>query len=714
MGLLAPLYALAALALAGPILFHLIRRQPRGEVSFSSLMFLSASPPRLTRRSRLDNLWLLLLRVLALLLIATAFMRPFLRQDQFLNRALAGRQIVILIDTSGSMQRADIWAAAQRTASEVLGELSPTDDVALYSIDRELTAILPLDDLSDTAPGVSRQAAKDALAQLEPTWQPTELAEGLKSLADLIASQSISAELPPGTCHEVVLITDLQSGVRLEGLQGFAWPENINLDVRQLLPAKVGNARLSLLQADEDEPSPATADDKASSSLSVAATTVRVRVENDSDAQPTPLQLSWANAMGPLPDRGTTLQVPPGQVRVVPLGDRPPAADRILLQGDAWEGDNTLYLVQPIRMTRQIVFCGTSQTLPEEDLSYFLKQSPLSSELVRREVVAIAADELPARLESPETCAVVLEPTVAVLGQASAIGRYADAGGIVLICLSRSIAKNRDDVAEFDEVSVFLRELLQEPKLNVSEGKTEDFSLLAKIDFAHPVFAPLSDPRFNDFSKLRFWSHRQVALPAESQVRTVASLDNQAPLLLEAVRGTGKVWLLTAGWQPTASSLGLSTKFIPILMGIVDPQASRQPEQLSYAVGDNIEVSDPQHVVVTTPQAAFVDEALMLRHAQSIELRRPGLFWLQDGDAKRQIAVQVPASESRLVPLDVAQLEQYGIAVGPLASDARRRESMRQLQREELESKQRLWQWLLVASLVVLVLETWLAGWQSR
>lgn len=714
MGLLAPLYALAAVALVGPILFHLIRRQPRGEVSFSSLMFLSPSPPRLTRRSRLDNLWLLLLRVLALLLIAIAFMRPFFRQDQFLNTALVGRRIVLLIDTSGSMQRGDVWAAAQRTATEVLGNLSPTDQVALYSIDSKLTALLPLDDLGTTAPEVTRQAAKEALVQLEPTWQSTELTEGLMSLADLIASQSIADSLPAGTNHEVVLITDLHSGIRLEGLQGFAWPESISLDVRQVLPAKVGNAHLSLLQSADEGPASTTLEPDKTASAGTTSATVRVRVENDSDAQTTPLQLSWANAEGPLADRGTGLQIPPGQVRVVPLGERPPTADRIVLLGDAWDGDNTLYLVQPTRTTRQIVYCGTNQSLPEEDLSYFLKQAPLSSELIRREVVAVAADELPARLESPETCAVVLEPTAAVLRQSAAIAGFADRGGVVLICMSRPIAENRDEAANTERVSGFLRELLHEHNLSVSEGTTDDFSLLAKVDFAHPVFAPLADPRFNDFSKLRFWSHRQVALPADSEVRTVASLDDQDPLLLEATRGAGRVWLLTAGWQPTASSLGLSTKFFPILMGLVDPHARRHPRQLSYEVGEPIEVNDPQQAVVTTANAEPVEDGQVVRHAQAIELRRPGLFWLQDGDSRQQVAVQVPASESRLAPLDVAQVEQYGIPVGSLASDVRRHESLRQMQREELESKQRLWQWLLGACLVVLIFETWLAGWQSR
>ena len=75
MGLLAPLYALAALAVAGPIIFHLIRRQPQGQQQFSSLMFLQPSPPTLTRRSRVDQWLLLLLRALAIALIAFAFAR---------------------------------------------------------------------------------------------------------------------------------------------------------------------------------------------------------------------------------------------------------------------------------------------------------------------------------------------------------------------------------------------------------------------------------------------------------------------------------------------------------------------------------------------------------------------------------------------------------------------------------------------------------------
>ena len=62
MTFLAPLFLLGALAIIGPVLFHLIRRTTREVTPFSTLMFLTPSPPRITKRSRLENLWLLLLR----------------------------------------------------------------------------------------------------------------------------------------------------------------------------------------------------------------------------------------------------------------------------------------------------------------------------------------------------------------------------------------------------------------------------------------------------------------------------------------------------------------------------------------------------------------------------------------------------------------------------------------------------------------------------
>ena len=62
MNFLAPLFALGAFAIVGPIVFHLMRHTTREQTPFSALMFLEPSPPRMTKRSKLENLWQLLLR----------------------------------------------------------------------------------------------------------------------------------------------------------------------------------------------------------------------------------------------------------------------------------------------------------------------------------------------------------------------------------------------------------------------------------------------------------------------------------------------------------------------------------------------------------------------------------------------------------------------------------------------------------------------------
>jgi len=111
MSFLAPLFLLGALAVSLPVIFHLIRRTTRERTPFSSLMFLQPSPPRLTRRSRLEHILLLLLRCAVVCLLALGFARPFLKKAVEVAPSQANaRKMVVLLDTSASMRRADLWA----------------------------------------------------------------------------------------------------------------------------------------------------------------------------------------------------------------------------------------------------------------------------------------------------------------------------------------------------------------------------------------------------------------------------------------------------------------------------------------------------------------------------------------------------------------------------------------------------------------------------
>src|ERR1044071_3694692 len=99
MSFLAPFFLAGALAVAAPVIFHLIRRTTRERTVFSSLMFLLPTPPRLTRRSRLEHWLLLLLRCLALALLAFGFARPFVKQSAADDIAgNAAKRVAVLVD----------------------------------------------------------------------------------------------------------------------------------------------------------------------------------------------------------------------------------------------------------------------------------------------------------------------------------------------------------------------------------------------------------------------------------------------------------------------------------------------------------------------------------------------------------------------------------------------------------------------------------------
>src|SRR5262245_66189659 len=81
MSLLNPYFLFGSLALAIPVLIHLVRREKSEIVLFSSLMFLLKVPKQAIRQQKIKNLLLMALRLLILALLVTAFARPYLTQN---------------------------------------------------------------------------------------------------------------------------------------------------------------------------------------------------------------------------------------------------------------------------------------------------------------------------------------------------------------------------------------------------------------------------------------------------------------------------------------------------------------------------------------------------------------------------------------------------------------------------------------------------------
>ena len=108
-------------------------------MTFSSLMFLKSTPPKVTRRRKLEHLWLLLLRCLCLLLLAAGFARPFFSKNNAMTASPdEGRQLILLVDTSASMRRDGVWDKARALAEKYLAQTTPADQVAVLTFNRPM------------------------------------------------------------------------------------------------------------------------------------------------------------------------------------------------------------------------------------------------------------------------------------------------------------------------------------------------------------------------------------------------------------------------------------------------------------------------------------------------------------------------------------------------------------------------------------------------
>ncbi len=245
MSFLSPLFLLGALAVAGPIIFHLIRRTARERMPFSSLMFLRPTPPRVTRRRKLEHPWLLLLRCLCLVLLAIGFARPFFAKDIALpSPPSENRRIVLLVDTSASMKREGVWDKARAVAESYLKKATPGDQVAITTFDRQPRTLFSFAEWSSWSADQRVALARQRLAATAPGWMGTQLGLALTAAAEQFADD---AGKPAGR-RELVLISDLQEGARLDGLQGHDWPAGVKVIVERVDARPQSNAGLEILK----------------------------------------------------------------------------------------------------------------------------------------------------------------------------------------------------------------------------------------------------------------------------------------------------------------------------------------------------------------------------------------------------------------------------------------------------------------------------------
>jgi hypothetical protein len=704
MSVLAPLYALAALAIALPVAFHFLQRRPQGRIEFSSLMFLSPSPPRWTRRNRLNHWFLLLLRAAALGLLAAAFMRPLIRAWWPQLDAPPSRRVAILLDRSASMQRAGLWTRATQEVRNVLEQLDANDEAALFTFDTRLSTEVGFSAENQPAATVASRIAQ-VLPGLRPGWQATDLGRGLSELVDLLQRDmpSGTADDPTATSVAVVLITDLQQGTRCQSLSTLPWPPNMSVDLR-VIGSKEPNLSLRMLGSAIDEPIFADASSEVSAPSSDK---YRVRVAADSATAIPTARLGWSVPGQDALELVQSVQVPPSGSRVIAMPHRT-GATQLQLQGDVHPFDNSIYVVEHRSPDQDWVFIGPTSSEPD-GLLYFLQRAdlgtadqPLHLKIWSTEQ---SVEEFDFDVRKTPLILLVDVPPESLRG---VLRSYLQSGGHLLWVLDPATETPPSESSPSHPAAPVLAEWLGSPTLKIEAARVSDYALLADIDFANQVFLPFADPKYNDFSRIKVWRYYRLLAEGEPPWQVLARFDDQQPALIEKSLGKGQLWVLTTSWRPAASQLALSTKFLPLLATFAGRVDKIDAAAHSYQVGESIalppdapwthlEHPDGQRTPVAADQSTVMGGDM------------PGVYKLIGPDKSQSIAVNLAADESRTAPMDRAELERYGIPLQLFQSAAQVQHDRQQRRDQEIESRQRIWRWLLAASLAVLAVETYWA-----
>lgn len=700
MSFLAPLFFVGLLAIAIPILVHLIQRERKDVIEFPSLMFLRRIPYQSVERRRIHNWLLLALRAGAMALLVAAFSRPFFKTDPLRAAApLTGaREVVILLDRSASMGYADRWDRARDAARKVVGTLGGEDrgTLVLFGRGAEEAVRATLD----------RGQLLSAIDAATVSSDSTRFAPALRWAQSRLTQSALPRK-------QVVLISDFQK-TGWERQEEIHLPEGAVLEPISVATPGTSDVAVSSATFQRGSFSGEERVGVAAGLTNRSATPVRdlaVRLEVDGRLIDTRRVNIDANA-------SVSLAFPPFTVADVSMRGTVRAGSDLLPKNNDFH-----FALSPSRpVSLLVVQPDGPATTGEGSPSYFLVTAlGINTAPPFRVDVLPVSRVTPASLE--RRALVVLNDTTAIpTALGDALSRFVEQGGGLLV----AVALRTPWTGE----TPLLPGKLGGPVNRLRDGAS---GTLGFLDYSHKIFEIFKDPRNGNFTNARFFQYRSIQ--PDPTDRVLARFDDGAVAMAERRVGTGRV-IVWASTLDTEWNDFPQKPLFPVFVPLVATYLAQYEEPAAWhTVGHILDIAVPLAAIVREGTAGDTSGAprkpsgvvvspggeqatLGEGGAPSIELAEQGFYSVRlQGTGERRpfaVAVNLDPAESDLTPMEPHDFVATVTGRPGAAPAAGANLENPELTPEDIEGKQSVWWFLLVAGLLALLSEAVLSNRLSK
>lgn len=597
-----PWYLLGALGAVIPVLIHLYGRRKARRVLFPSLMLIQAAQRERTSLVRLRQMWLMILRAAAILLLSLGLARPVI--PWLTTASNPDAQTILLLDDTLSMRTRGVgrtrFEVAKDAAEAIARKLPPGRRVALVLM-TDPTQVQYLD----------RRSLQTALKGLEPSYAAGDLPQALATLAEQVQDGRGSRQW-----H---VLTDLQAtGWASRSLGELGASDHITvIDCGQ----EVANHAVTAPVVQEP---PAL----VGRPVRLAA---QVR-QYGRGAAPVEVRMTIGN--GQLPPLPVTPHKGEAQALFDWQPERPGEATlSASLPPDALREDDVAWQAVAARQRLSVALLGTAeQTRWVAAALHPDRDSP------------VEVSSGPPRPDTDVTIAWSLD-------RPDELKRSAQAGaGILIFAL--------------DLQQEALDRLLgpQAPRFGPRRSMVTGLHLAAFDPFRPPLQA-FANPAAGDLQAPAFREYREVTVPPHLSLRVLANYDNGTPALLEGTVGQGRLLIANFGGTPQQGDLPSQEVFVPLMHRLVGYLArSPWPQLEGLTAGEARAIPIPARA--TAPVCTSPDGAALAVQVQPGSWRLQPvtrgvhkLQWQQGGrSVSTHFAVNIDPSESNPARLPVAEV----------------------------------------------------------